>query len=371
MPGLEIWTHNDFAYDGNRVKRVGINFGAPGDRRAENGTLWMEFPSVGGPSPNIDVSVEGDIEYFRHHASRIDGEQPWVSASGVAGAQDIVLHLSPKKKSQGDLQVEIKRDSDDAEEAANGDVALNSSDLELVEDSSSQTVGLRFQDVQIPQGTKIKSAYIQFQVDEPSNAAADITITAEAAANAPGFEKEADNLSSRKRTKAKVSWKPKPWLNEGDVGPDQRTADLSAVLQEIVDRPDWKPGSAVAFLIEGSGSHVAQARERDKKAAPRLILDVDGGDTGNADIADRPYTVRLFFTEPDHTMQPGGRPFDVALQGTTVLKDFDIAAAGDGPQRSVVREFQGIPIAETLTVNLDATGAHKAVLSGVEVIAED
>ncbi len=371
MPSLEIWTHNDFAYDGGRVKQVGINFGAPGDRRANNGTLWMEFPSVGGPSPNIDLSVDGDIEYFRHHASRIDGEQPWVAASGISGAHNIVLHLAPKSDGQAGLEVAIKDDGDDAEEASNGNVSLGSSDLELVEDSSVQTVGLRFQDVPIPQGAKITFAYVQFQVDEPSNAPADLTITAEATSDAAAFEATTDNLSSRKRTKTSVNWKPKPWLNEGDAGEDQRTSDLKALLQEIVDRPDWKPGQAIALLIDGSGSHTAVARDRSKTACPRLVFDIEGRESTPTDIKERPYTVRLFFTEPDHNRQPGERTFDVALQGTTVLKDFDVAAAAQGPQRSIIREFHGIPIAETLTISLDAQGSDKSILSGVEVIAED
>ena len=33
------------------VRRVGINLGAPGDRKADDGTLWLEYPSVGGSSP--------------------------------------------------------------------------------------------------------------------------------------------------------------------------------------------------------------------------------------------------------------------------------------------------------------------------------
>ena len=30
------------------IKRIGLNFGAVGDRKAENGTLWLEYPSIGG-----------------------------------------------------------------------------------------------------------------------------------------------------------------------------------------------------------------------------------------------------------------------------------------------------------------------------------
>ena len=38
-------------------RRVGRNFGAPGDRVTESGTLWLDFPSVGGPSPVLPVNV--------------------------------------------------------------------------------------------------------------------------------------------------------------------------------------------------------------------------------------------------------------------------------------------------------------------------
>ncbi len=374
MPGIEIWTHNDFAYDGRRVKRVGINFGAPGDRRADDGTLWMEYPSVGGPSPNIGVEVDGSADYFRHHASRIKGEQSWVSASGIEGAQKITLHLMPKQDGLPRIRLAIADDADDAEEASNGDVSLGSSDLELVEDSSSQTVGLRFRKVPVNRGAKIKTAFIQFEVDEPSNAPAELTITGDNSwGNAAKFKARADNLSERKRTKAEVIWRPKPWIREDEAGPEQRTPDLAAVLQEMIDHPDWKTGNSVAFLIEGTGSHVAKSRDKSKTGAARLYFDIEQGDAQQADAPaePRPYTVRLFFTEPDRNAQPGQRTFDVSLQGTQVLKDFDVAAAAEGPQRSLTKVFRGIPIAETLSISLTGKGNRGTLLSGVEVIAEE
>ena len=95
MPELELWTHNDLRYEGQRVQRAGVNFGAPGDRRAANGTLWTEYPSVGGPSPNIPVRVEGTPTWFRHHASRISGDgEKWVAASGMEGAERVVIQVA-------------------------------------------------------------------------------------------------------------------------------------------------------------------------------------------------------------------------------------------------------------------------------------
>jgi len=78
------------------VNRVGINFGASGDRRAESGTLWLDFPSVGGPSPDIPVSVEGSpTKLFRFHMSHLkqNGEDAprWVGASGIEGATAVTI----------------------------------------------------------------------------------------------------------------------------------------------------------------------------------------------------------------------------------------------------------------------------------------
>ena len=55
---------------------------------------------------------------------------------------------------------------------ASGVVRLDSTDLELTWDSyfeGYQLVGMRFNNVLIPQGATIETAYIQFTVDETEN----------------------------------------------------------------------------------------------------------------------------------------------------------------------------------------------------------
>jgi hypothetical protein len=96
MPDVEMWTFSTLgsdAMDGEFVKQAGINFGAPGDRRAENGTLWLDFPSVGGDSPEISVVTEGEgAHYFRHHSARFRGEGvTWVAASGIEDVEKLIV----------------------------------------------------------------------------------------------------------------------------------------------------------------------------------------------------------------------------------------------------------------------------------------
>ena len=98
MPDVETWTFNAIRSSGKRVRRLGINFGAPGDRKAADGTLWLDFPSVGGPSPDVPLTITGDsLEYVRDHASLVASDSlPWVFASGVRGARHISIRLASR-----------------------------------------------------------------------------------------------------------------------------------------------------------------------------------------------------------------------------------------------------------------------------------
>ena len=94
MPEAEFWTFGAAARDG----QIGINFGAPGDRRARNGTLWLDVPSVGGPSPSLTVTIEPSPQVFRLHASVVfDGDLKWVAASGIRGARRVILAVKEGK----------------------------------------------------------------------------------------------------------------------------------------------------------------------------------------------------------------------------------------------------------------------------------
>jgi outer membrane protein assembly factor BamB len=184
MPEAEEWTYFGPGVGKGPVRRVGISLGAPGDRRADNGTLWVEYPSVAGKSPSIPIEMKAPrAEWFRRHSSQVAGPLNWVAASGVKGLESLTLTL------------------------------------------------------------------------------------------------------------------------------------------------DKKP-----------------ARER-------------------------AFTVRLVFMEPDG-LGPGQRLFRVLLQGREVVRDLDIAREAGGPLHSLVKEFRGVRVSESLHIRLVALGAAGTVLSGVEVFEE-
>ena len=122
MPDVEMWTFQEFSRGKGSIRRLGINFGAPGDRLADNGTLWLEYPYVGGPSPKVEIKIskpaaEGDdleklsglhddgkpdkpdkaapaVKYFSRHSSGVGGDGPkWIAASGLEGPAEITISL--------------------------------------------------------------------------------------------------------------------------------------------------------------------------------------------------------------------------------------------------------------------------------------
>lgn len=83
------------------VERIGLNFGAPGDRVTRDGTLWLDYPSVGGPSPAIDVEQTPDeVTYLYQHSMWMsdDDTHPWVTASMAEGLRSVTVNdLKPGK----------------------------------------------------------------------------------------------------------------------------------------------------------------------------------------------------------------------------------------------------------------------------------
>jgi DNA-binding beta-propeller fold protein YncE len=189
----------------------------------------------------------------------------------------------PPPPQDGVVDVRVASDSDDAEESASGSVSLGSSDLEMVFDGSDQTVGMRFAQVFVPRGALILKAYVQFTVDEATSVETSLTIEGEAIGDAPTFSSTSLNVSSRDRTQASVGWWPPPWGSAGDAGVDQRTPDISSIIQEIVRRPDWSSGQSLVILVSGFGERVAESHDGTAAAAPLLHVEfaTDGGACGN------------------------------------------------------------------------------------------
>jgi chitodextrinase len=194
-------------------------------------------------------------------AIRIADETSVTATFVEAGSVSRIQHGSP-----------VASANDDAEEnVEDGGVDLASGDLELAVDGAViQIVGLRFADLGIARGARILSANVQFTVDQTSSGPAALSIRGEAADDAAAFRNAARDVSGRAPTSAAVAWSPPEWTKRGEAGAAQRTPDLSAVVQEIVDRPGWVPGNALVLALSGTGTRTAEAYEGGASLAARL-----------------------------------------------------------------------------------------------------
>ncbi|MEZ5305337.1 MAG: LamG domain-containing protein [Verrucomicrobiales bacterium] len=151
---------------------------------------------------------------------------------------------------------------DDAEEAAGGAVNLYSSDLELVDDSGPQTIGVRFPDVALPRGAAVLDARLQFSADETQSGATSLVIRGHDTGDAPAFAEAANDITSRAQTSAFVTWDPAPWNYVGERGPMQQSPNLAPIIGEIVARPGWASGNSLAVIISGSGHRTAVSADK-------------------------------------------------------------------------------------------------------------
>jgi len=125
-------------------------------------------------------------------------------------------------------------------------------------------VGLRFTDLDIPQGAVITEARIQFQIDHGGSKPTSVTFYTQADARAPTFVEEVGNISSRSRNSAAVPWQIGNWPDDEGKrdDPNALTPNLAAVVQEVVNLPEWQEGdNALVFLFSGEGQRQATSFE--------------------------------------------------------------------------------------------------------------
>ncbi len=189
----------------------------------------------------------------------------------TATGPDFTIEVAPTDPIT--LVIPIDNENDDAEEVSEvdptidpgdpipmvGDMDLGSSDLEFGEISSNQglqNIGLRFNNVTIPQGASVTQAMIQFKCDDDGSDPVEVTIYGEAVDNAQTFEETNGNISARPLTTTSVVWSIEPWLAAGDRLDAQKTVDLSSIVQEIVNRPGWVSGNSICIIMKHTGVSV-------------------------------------------------------------------------------------------------------------------
>jgi major membrane immunogen (membrane-anchored lipoprotein) len=111
--------------------------------------------------------------------------------------------------------------------------------------------GLRFKDVQIPQGATITNATLNVWVYGSNYDDPDITFYGHNTDDSPTIEGSTgqDELINRILTTSNVQW-----IDQGIGNGWRRSPDISNIIQEIVNRPGWKKGNNITIITKDTQS---------------------------------------------------------------------------------------------------------------------
>ena len=190
-------------------------------------------------------------------------------------------------------EARVSSSNGDAEqELGSGAVQLGSVDLDMASAGTPQVAGMRFA-LDVPPGAVVTAAYVQFTAKEGSSGGASLSVRAQAADNASAFSSASGDLTGRPRTSAAVAWSPGAWTLNA-AGAAQRTPDLAALVQAVVDRSGWQAGNHLALLVDGSGKRSAWSYDGKASAAPLLVVTYEAPGGARASSASQRADVQAF-----------------------------------------------------------------------------
>jgi hypothetical protein len=216
-----------------------------------HGTLSVCGVSVSEPTTFVDsddqvvytpdAGFAGD-DGFTFYADD-GGTRPRGGTSNTATVRVRVRHMVTRR-------FQVVAAADDAFGAA-GNPVVFSETLSIGKYGS----GMRFRNIDIPPHSEIVNARLLLCMDTGAIVrSVDGLVSAEAVGDAPDFTGAGRRLFSLPTTAASVrwTWQPSDVWTRGVYCP---SPDISAVIQEIVDRRDWSRGNALTILYLPADDH--------------------------------------------------------------------------------------------------------------------
>lgn len=169
-PDAENWSFVEYPLPHAILQRVGVNLGAPGNRMSQDRTLWLDYPSAGGPSPEVSVTLDPEVPVIvRHQEGFMKGEGlKWVAGSGAVGLRSITLPLIPEDLNLGEKSYTVKLTFAELEGMKPGerifDVALQGQDVlkgfDIAKDAGGPMIGVvkEFKGVKVQKDLKVSMA---------------------------------------------------------------------------------------------------------------------------------------------------------------------------------------------------------------------
>jgi hypothetical protein len=354
--------------DSASLQHIALNLGAPGDRRDENGTLWLALPRPPlalkmNTTLAVPALIDATATPIRINTDRhtITGTSaPWLYGSNITGLRKLHLDLQYYKPSSLGLCIKAETPKLDGDltdacwDGFGGIPVRKEATLWLRHDATHLYIAGKAQE-----GNKTPFNAITLGDETGQNliALSIINGTLEAKRlQIPPFDK-----------KAAISALPELSPTAATLG-DARCAGKTTVEIAI-------PWSALEAL--GLGAEKLRASPNALSYFGRKAPDIVRNFTRTAFTIQRvtappstdQYTLKLHFAELE-PRQTEPRVFDIVLNGKIAARDFDIARETGGPMRALVREFKNVECGASLDIELRPKTGQPPLLSALEVIRE-
>lgn len=202
--------------------------------------------------------------------------------SGNGKAPQLVIeydHLTATGCIQGELAYQVASESNNAEETTNG---YQSTGSELTFNPSYNSyIGMRFNNVGIPQGATILDAYVEFTAyQNRTGSGASFVISAANESDPGDFSSYPRYLLKNKAKTSSVTWSNiPPWYKNSKY----QSPPITTVIQEVVNRGDWTANNNMMIIVSSmAGNRGAYSYKGKPSGAPRLIIRYQGNATPNS-----------------------------------------------------------------------------------------
>lgn len=256
-------------------------------------------------------------------------------------------------------------------------------------------IGLRFQDVEVPQGAQIVSAEIDFtagitsqNVNTNGGVDDDVIIYGEDVDGDGGTTNVSPSLpfsagvqfSNRTKTSAKVDWEGED-MGTWEEGNTYATNDLSTIVDEIVERSGWCGGNDMTFLIQADPDaaagvdeirRIAQSFDDDPANAPVLRISYDnvfdGNDTG---CNVRTYQIPIAQSNHDAGMRNSDNKMFLTTSNPSLAKNSSGISLTTGLIFELPVAKDTVIVSANLQFSANGTNASTAGTSTMLINAED
>jgi hypothetical protein len=220
----------------------------------------LQWSTVSGPGP---VSFSAPTQPQTSATFTTPGSyvlRATASDGQLTGSDDVTITVVARGAPRP-LDTPVAKAFDDVEQRPTGFADWLGATLNIPNaGATTQTIGIRFAGLAVPVGATVTEAWIQFAASGSTSGATSIQVRGIAADDTPTFTTSSTTVSSKPKTTAQVAWSPAAWTS-GQRGAAQRTTDLKSIVQEVVNRPGWRQGNALAFAMTGSGERRASSHD--------------------------------------------------------------------------------------------------------------